>query len=257
MIRRSALISSLQRLLPLCLVLSFAVAFAQDEVRQVQFGEMRIEDGERIVPIQVDRIEGVLAVDLNIVLDSQKVQVLDVRVTGLLSGFFAIHNVVADTLKFAAASAQAAPDEGGVFAELVLQDTGETPELLFSLVSLNGDEIAVDYVPRYEPPKVVTAIKEKASLPSGFHLKQNFPNPFNAETNIIFTVPKTMLVELVIYNGSGQVVRTLVQGQKAAGEHRLVWNGTDGRGRRMASGRYVAKMKGVGFEREIGMVLVE
>lgn len=48
-----------------------------------------------------------LAVDLNIVLDSEKVQVLDVRVTSLLSGFFAIHNVVEDTLKLAAASAQA------------------------------------------------------------------------------------------------------------------------------------------------------
>lgn len=257
MIRRFAPIRNFQWLLLLCLVLSVANAFAQDEVRLVQFGEVRIKGDERIVPIQVDRIEGVLAVDLNIVLDSQKVQVLDVRVTDLLSGFFAIHNVVEDTLKFAAASAQAALAAGGVFAELVLQDTGETPELSFSLVSLNGDEIAVDYAPRYEPPKVVTAIKEETSLPSGFHLKQNFPNPFNAETTIVFTLAESTFVELIIYNAKGQVVRTLVQGQKAAGEHRLTWNGTDGRGRRVASGRYVAKMKGVGFEREVGMVLLE
>ncbi len=232
-------------------------AFAQDAPRQVQFGGVRVEDGARIVPVQVDRLAGVLAVDLNIVLDSKKVQVLDVRTTDLLGGFFAIHNVVVDTLKFAAASAQAAPDEGGVFAELMLEDTGETPELLFSLVSLNGDEIVVEYAPRYEPPEVATAIKEEASLPEGFHLKQNFPNPFNAETTIVFTLAESTFVELVIYNGKGQVIRTLVQGQKAAGEHRLVWNGTDGRGRRLASGRYVAKMRGVGFEREIGMVLLE
>ena len=128
-----------QRFLPLWIGLLCVSAFAQDAPRQIQFGTVRIEDDTRIVPVQVDRLEGVLAIDLNIVLDSQKVQVLDVRVTDLLSGFFAIHNVVADTLKFAAASAQAAAADGGVFAELVLEDMGETPELLFSLVSLNGD----------------------------------------------------------------------------------------------------------------------
>lgn len=246
-----------QRLLPLWIGLLCVSAFAQDAPRQIQFGTVRLEDGTRIVPVQVDRLEGVLAIDLNIVLDSKEVQILDVRTTDLLGGFFAIHNVVVDTLKFAAASAQAAPADGGVFAELVLEDTGETPELLFSLVSLNGDEIAVEYKPRYAPPEVVTAIKEETSLPSAFRLKQNFPNPFNAETTIVFTLAESTFVELVIYNGKGQIVRTLVQGQKAAGEHRFVWNGTDGRGRRLASGRYVAKMKGVGFEREIGMVLVE
>jgi hypothetical protein len=247
----------LQRLLPLLVVLCVVDASAQDAPRQVQFGDARVEDGARIVPIQVNRMEGVLAIDLNIVLDSKTVQVLDVRTTDLLGGFFAIHNVVVDTLKFAAASAQTAPDEGGVFAELVLEDTGETPELLFSLVSFNGDEIVVEYAPRYEPSEVVTAIKEETSLPSSFHLKQNFPNPFNAETTIVFTLAESAFVELVIYNSKGQVVRTMLQGQKAAGEHRLVWDGTDGRGRRVASGRYVAKMKGVGFEREIGMVLLE
>lgn len=259
MLRKSALISNLQRLLPLWVALSFANAFAQDAPRQVQFGEVRVEEGNRIVPVQVDRIEGVLAVDLNIVLDSEKVQVLDVRVTDLLSGFFAIHNVVVDTLKFAAASAQAAPDEGGIFAELVLQDTGETPELSFSLVSLNGDEIAVEYTPRYEPPPppMITAVREEAALPQGFQLKQNYPNPFNAQTTIAFTLSETTLVELVIYNASGQVVRTLVQGRKAEGEHKLVWDGTNGRGKRVASGRYVAKLKGEGFAGEIGMVLVE
>ncbi len=232
---------------------------AQETPRQVRLGEARVEGEVRIVPVEINQIGGVLAVDLNIVLDSKKVQVLDVRTTDLLAGFFAIHNVAEDTLKFAAASAQAAPDEGGTFAEVVLEDTGATPELLFSLVALNGDEIAVEYVPRYvpPPPPVITAVEERAALPAGFHLQQNFPNPFNAETTISFTLAETTFVELVIYNAKGQVVRTLVQGQKAAGEHRLVWNGTDGRGKRVASGRYVAKMRGVGFEREIGMVLVE
>jgi len=236
-----------------------ANVFAQDVPRRVQFGEVRVENGERIVPVQVDRMDSVLAIDLNIVLDSKKVQVFDVRVTDLLSGFFAIHNVVKDTLKFAAASAQAAPDAGGVFVELILEDTGTTPELFFSLVSLNGDQIAVDYAPRYAPlpPPVITAVREEAALPKGFQLKQNYPNPFNAQTTIAFMLSETTLVELIIYNASGQVVRTLVQGRKATGEHKLVWDGTNGRGKRVSSGRYVAKLKGAGFVGEIGMVLVE
>ena len=75
--------------------------------------------------------------------------VLDFALTDLLPGFFAFHNVDSDTLKFAAASAQAVGAGSGVFAELHLEDTGATPQLLFAVVALNGDEIPVKFAPRW------------------------------------------------------------------------------------------------------------
>ena len=141
----------------------------------------------------------------------------------------------------------------GFFAELQLEDTGTTPELLFSVVVLNGDEIPVEYAPRW----VQTVVAEEAALPDGYQLAQNYPNPFNTETTISFTLLESTPVELAVYNTSGQKVRTLVEGERVAGEHRMIWNGRDDKGAPVASGRYVAKMAGAGFAREMGMTLLK
>ena len=104
-----------------------------------------------------------LAVDINIVLDSRAVTVLDFALTDLLPGFFAFHNVDADTLKFAAASAQAVGAGSGFFAELHLEDVGATPQLLFAVVALNGDEIPVEFAPRWTLPGSTLVKGERAA----------------------------------------------------------------------------------------------
>ncbi len=108
-------------------VLLLAGAASAQTPRLVSLGEVWVADG-------------VLAVDINIVLDNRQVSVVDFQLTDLLPGFLAFHNVDVDTLKFAAASAQAVEAGSGIFAELQLEDTGTTPDLLFSVVVLNGDE---------------------------------------------------------------------------------------------------------------------
>ena len=192
----------------LLLLVLWVGAVSAQTPRQVGLGEVRVTEGVRVVPLTIDEIEGVLAIDVNIVLDSQQVVVLDVLLTDLLPGFLAFHNVDADTMKLAAASAQSVAAGSGVFAELHLQDAGATPELLFSMVALNGDEIAVEYAPRWLPP-VPTFVLEEAALPVDYALEQNFPNLFNATTTIAFTLAETTPVELVIYNVAGQAVRYL------------------------------------------------
>ncbi|MDE0966096.1 MAG: T9SS type A sorting domain-containing protein, partial [Candidatus Latescibacteria bacterium] len=104
---------------------------------------------------------------------------------------------------------------------------------------------------------VQTVVAEEAALPDGYQLAQNYPNPFNTETTISFTLLESTPVELAVYNTSGQKVRTLVEGERAAGEHRMIWNGRDDKGAPVASGRYVAKMAGAGFAREMGMTLLK
>ena len=87
----------------------------------------RVEEGVRVVPVEIDQVEGVLALDLNIVLGSEGVRVLDVRGTDLLDGFFVLHNVVEDTLKVAAASARAASAGSGAFVEPASKMLERTP----------------------------------------------------------------------------------------------------------------------------------
>ncbi len=70
----------------------------------------------------------------------------------------------------------------------------------------------------------------------------NYPNPFNPETTISFTLPKRAEATLRIYNSAGQLVRTLVSEQLPAGEHKVVWNGTADNGQQVASGVYLYRL---------------
>ena len=74
-------------------------------------------------------------------------------------------------------------------------------------------------------------------------LKGNYPNPFNPTTNIEFSLKKSGNVELVIYNITGQKVKTLVSGEMEADTHRITWNGKDDRGNTVSSGTYFYRLQ--------------
>ena len=70
-----------------------------------------------------------------------------------------------------------------------------------------------------------------------------YPNPFNPMTTVKFSVARTQHVTLAVYNMSGQLVNTLVDGIFAAGEHPVQWNGTDASGHGVSSGTYIVHMQ--------------
>lgn len=70
----------------------------------------------------------------------------------------------------------------------------------------------------------------------------NYPNPFNPETTISYTLNKNSQVKLEVYNILGQNVATLVNEHKTAGSHSVVWNGLDKKGNKLSSGIYLSKL---------------
>lgn len=76
------------------------------------------------------------------------------------------------------------------------------------------------------------------TVPREFVLHQNFPNPFNPETTIRFQIPKDTHVTLSIINVLGQEVRKLVNQEKTAGFHSVIWDGRDRKGNLVTSGVY-------------------
>ena len=69
------------------------------------------------------------------------------------------------------------------------------------------------------------------------------PNPFNPQTELVFSLPAASEVRLVIFDVRGRAVRTLVSGSLAAGVHAATWNGRDDGGRAQASGVYLALLE--------------
>ena len=74
-----------------------------------------------------------------------------------------------------------------------------------------------------------------------FVLNGNYPNPFNPETSISFSVKNDFkgLVKIKIYNVKGQLVKTLAVRVDGAGDYSVLWKGTDQRNNKVASGMYM------------------
>jgi hypothetical protein len=70
-----------------------------------------------------------------------------------------------------------------------------------------------------------------------------YPNPFNPDTTIRFSLQSDSEVSLNIYNIRGQKVHTLVSDYLEQGEHEVVWNGRNDSDRQVASGIYLYKLK--------------
>ncbi len=88
-------------------------------------------------------------------------------------------------------------------------------------------------------------------------LGNNYPNPFNPETTISYSVKTSGPVQLNIYNIKGQRVKRLVNDNKEAGRYSVVWDGKDGNNNAVASGLYLYKLESLGFTSTKKMILMK
>jgi len=95
------------------------------------------------------------------------------------------------------------------------------------------------------------------NTPAEFKLFQNYPNPFNPTTTISYDLPKSMVVELTIYNVLGEKVRTLICEKQTAGRKSVVWNGIDDNGKEVSSGEYFCLLKAGENIKSIRIVLLK
>ena len=93
-------------------------------------------------------------------------------------------------------------------------------------------------------------------LASQMTLSSSVPNPCRASTRISFTVPRTQDARLQIFDPTGRLVRTLVDGSVARGAHSVVWTGTSNAGHRVASGLYYYRLRTAGGARERSLLLL-
>ena len=127
----------------------------------------------------------------------------------------------------------------GTVAQFVFNVKGEFDDAVRFEID-NGILIDGD---RLLNPVLTLDVLEIQTTPTEFALRQNYPNPFNPETTIKFDLAESGQVELRIYNMVGQVVRTLVDENQAAGRYSIRWDGRDDRGLTVSSGIYFYSLR--------------
>jgi subtilisin family serine protease len=80
--------------------------------------------------------------------------------------------------------------------------------------------------------------------PEGYALLENFPNPFNGSTTIVFTPPAggNGRTALEILDISGRIMKTFSPGAEGSGFIRWSWDGRDHLGKDMPSGVYFVRL---------------
>lgn len=94
-------------------------------------------------------------------------------------------------------------------------------------------------------------------IPATFELYNNYPNPFNPSTNIVFDLPENAKVKLQVFDISGRLVTTMVDGNIAAGKHQKLF-----RAGAISSGVYFARLTAIGqsgasFVKHMKMTLIK
>ncbi|MCI0495012.1 T9SS type A sorting domain-containing protein, partial [candidate division KSB1 bacterium] len=84
----------------------------------------------------------------------------------------------------------------------------------------------------------------KVIMPEHYVLDDAYPNPFNANCTIKYSIPLDKNVNIKIYNMLGQVVKILVDNEfQFKGEHKVIWDGSNDYGMSVASGTYIYSLE--------------
>jgi hypothetical protein len=88
------------------------------------------------------------------------------------------------------------------------------------------------------------------------YLFPSCPNPFTSSATIRFNLSSACEANLAIYDVAGRLIKTLIDGETAAGEQAVVWDGTDNAGRRLDSGIFWMKLQAANGYRSQSRIVV-
>ena len=132
------------------------------------------------------------------------------------------------------------PDQSTLLLRTLNFSSFRMPPLASSVLDEDGTRLLRAWI---ESLTAATAVQDRQAGPKRYDLAQNYPNPFNPKTTIAYYLPQAGWTDLTIYNPLGQRVRQLVLADRTAGAHHALWDGRDERGRPLASGIYIYRLR--------------
>jgi len=139
--------------------------------------------------------------------------------------------------------------------------TGTNSDFLNSLTKDRFDNIIVTGQSGNSPGYKCATVKYtqtvginliSTQIPVKIYLEQNYPNPFNPVTNIRFSLPENLFVNMKIYNSSGKQVSNLVNQNLSAGTYETTFDASQ-----YPSGIYFYKLSTGDFSETKRMVLIK
>jgi len=109
----------------------------------------------------------------------------------------------------------------------------------------------VNHFMEYNPP---TTVNENLSNPI---TGRNFPNPFTGNTSISYSVQKTGVVQINVYNSCGKMVKHLVDRDLTPGNYQIEWDATNDQGACVKSGFYFFELRIDDFATTEKMIFVK
>jgi hypothetical protein len=158
--------------------------------------------------------------------------------------------------------------DGGISWSSDTRLTSNSSVKLYSSVSVSDSVVHVAWTDtrdgNYEiyykrnPTGNIVGVKIISSeIPEEFSLSQNYPNPFNPGTNIKFTIPKSGLVTLKVYDVLGNEIATLVDEYKPVGSYEVKFDVGQDSSPDMASGIYFYKLQAGNYIETKKMILLK
>jgi hypothetical protein len=175
---------------------------------------------------------------MDVEFDASAYEVVEISAGQDMNDWLFASNIVGNTIKIATANGH--------------NTYGNLESVVIGLRPLNGsadaeliltDLVIDDMIYLTEPRRLGGA----GSLPTDYALHNNYPNPFNPETVISFSLPEAEHVQIEIINLLGQSIRSLTDRSFDAGTHTVVWDATNNSGDEVASGVYFYKIQAGNF----------
>lgn len=107
------------------------------------------------------------------------------------------------------------------------------------------------------PLPIFPASGDRSPFPGTWQLYQNFPNPFNSSTSVVYFAPRGGHIEISVFDAAGRRIKTLISAFHAPGHYSLAWEGKDESGSGVASGSYFLVLTSPGRRESRKMSLVK
>ncbi|MDZ7336677.1 MAG: GDSL-type esterase/lipase family protein [candidate division KSB1 bacterium] len=195
--------------------------------------EISVHGDRLVIPISIPQEVAVLSWQLQLRYDPSKLRYI--KVDCIHTDFHLVQNLSHGMI------------EVGMYGVQPIHSSEPFATLVFQAIDDKSQSFAIE-VPYFQINDQIhqqgnTAIAVQTSEPKAFVLLNNYPNPFNPSTTIVYQIPETGWVSLKIYNLAGQQIVQLVDEEQTPGIHQVEWNGLDQNGHEAVAGIYFGQLR--------------